>query len=108
MMHTFAGLNILLGMFGFGWLLIRTTNRQHEYPIEVLMLLLVWMGFFFALLITSIDMWTRNFNSYSAPAITAVKTLAIYVLLKHRKTLFRTGTRHPGCGDDDFPDRDIQ
>lgn len=109
-MHTFAGLNILLGLFGFGWLLIRTTNRQHEYPREVILLLLLVLGFFFTLLVVSIEMWTRDINTYGAPAITAVKVFAIYVLLKNRQTLFRTGTRTPdGVGPDDcyHPNEDI-
>lgn len=105
-MHIFAGLNILLGLFGFCWLLIRTTNRQHEYPREVMLLLMLILGFFFVLLVTSAEMFFRHYNSSATPAITAVKTFAIYVLIKNRETLFRTGTRAPN-GNCDRPDKDI-
>lgn len=107
MLHILAGFNILLGMAGFGWLLVRTVGRQHEYPTEVFLLLLLTLALFFGLLVTSLEMFSRDFESYSSVAITGVKVFALFVLIRHRNTLFRTGARTEGNGDSTRPDRDI-
>lgn len=106
-MHALAGVNILLGLVGFSWLLIRTTARLHEYPPEVLNLLYLAMALFFGLLVTSMEMFYRNDTSYTALAITLVKVYALYVLWRHRATLFRTGQRTKTASDSRRVDKDI-
>lgn len=103
-----ATINILLGVVGFVWLLLRTTYRWHEYPKEIQMLLVVTLSFVFALLETSLEQILRDEDiSFNAMVIFAVKAFLILTLFKTRHTLYRTGERKPGNGDSINPDRNV-
>jgi nitrate reductase gamma subunit len=107
MFHLIAGLNILLGLVGFTWLLVRSWKRTKEYPSEIALLLLLALTLFFGLLTTSIEQYARDDSSYSAIAISLVKVFALYVLWKTETSLYRTGTRKGNESDNHHPNEDI-
>lgn len=107
-MKVVAGLNILLGLAGFTWLLLRTTRRRSEYPREVLMILYLSIVLFFGLLSTSIvSFFDAEASEYNAGIITIVKVYALFVLWKTFTTKFRTGTRQADGNPNADQNKDI-
>jgi hypothetical protein len=107
-LHILAGLNILLGLAGFSWLLLRTTSRWSEYPTELRLLLLKALALFFCLLATSTEMYFRDQSLLvSTGVITATKTFALYTLWRTRGTKYRTGERAETARDSLNPNKDI-
>ncbi len=109
----FAYINILLGIIGFAWLLLRSTTRWSEYPYEMKLLLFVTMSFIFALLETSAEQIINNDPvSFNSIVIFIVKAFLVFVLFRTRSTLYRTGERSEdttslALNDTDEPNRDI-
>ncbi len=94
MMQWLPAVNIVLGLIGFVWMLLRTSARWREYPTEIQKLLTLTLALFFGLLATSFDMFISTDTLLrSAVVISAVKVAALYVLWTTHTTKYRTGTR---------------
>jgi hypothetical protein len=105
-------INIVLGLVGLFWLIIRTAHRWNEYPSEVRLLLVVTIMFVFALIETSAETIVHGDDATSNMFVVGfVKLFLLYTLWKTGTALYRTGTRtvDDGLGRDDAddPDRDI-
>jgi hypothetical protein len=85
--------NLILGMVGFMWLLLRTSRRWDEYPTEIRMLLGLTLGLFFGLLAVSVEIVADMLSLNVTIVITTVKVFALVVLWLTRTTKYRTGTR---------------
>lgn len=88
-------LNIVLGLIGFGWLLVRTSTRWSEYPTEVRLLLAKTLALFFGLLVVSAEIAAGEdaIPFRSVVVISCVKVFALVTLWLTRTTKYRTGTR---------------
>lgn len=101
--------NLTLGLIGLTWLLVRTSSRWSEYPIEVRKILLMTCAVFFGLLATSAELFVREGRLLvAALIISTVKVSAIYVLATTRTTKYRTGTRTFDGDPGQDQDEDVQ
>lgn len=108
-MRWLFAVNLILGLIGVSWLLVRTSHRWNEYPNEIRKLLTLLAAVYAALIATSAEMFADSTESSVrlAVVILAVKTYALWVLWTTRTSLYRTGTRGAGNGDADHPNEDI-
>src|SRR5690606_15521065 len=75
--------NLVLGIGGFSWLLLRTSRRWGEYPEEVRKLLMLEATLFFVLLITTLEIYLKQASRQlvlGVLLISVVKLNALYVL----------------------------
>lgn len=93
MIQIVSAINIVLGLIGFSWLLLRTLNRRDEYPDEVLLLLYATIALFFGLLTSSVAIYVAGGTVWNTGIIGATKVFVLYVLWTTRTTKYRTGTR---------------
>lgn len=102
-------LNIMLGLAGFIWLLMRSERRWSEYPIEVKWLITTLGAFIFCLIMVSGEqIIAHTMINWTAALITAVKILLHVMLVKTRHTKYRTGTRTDNGNLGDDPNRNVQ